>query len=375
MSNLPNKDNRKSSNPVEDQILYLCSRQNFQKKHRQKVMEICRRKDILWDQLFLTAREHGVAPIVFVNLGKCDDQEINIPEEIAAKFKLATVNTIAMVGKRANQLTKIITFFENLSLDIMVIKGAALEILVYDRPWYTTAKDLDLIIKMNPAEFKQSDRWELEDLKRDIPLEYDFMVHHDVTMNGILPIDFQTIWEDASYIDVKGQKLFVMSREDMLITSCINSCRKRYFRLKSLFDIAEIIHKFPDMDWSLLVRKSNDYQCDFIVYTALWTTKEMLGCTIPATVFSDFDIHPMRVQLIQKLICRISSRPISSLNTGIKIFERTVGLFLLLPYVTYRWDQLARRFCYVWRSREAEKTRTERLQSRRVRERKKDPYS
>jgi hypothetical protein len=245
----------------------------------------------------------------------------------------------------------------------MVIKGAALEILVYDQPWYSTAKDLDLIIKMVPGEFKQSDRQELDYLKQDIPLEYDFMVHHDVTMNGILPIDFETIWDDANNSNIKDHKLFLMSQEDMLISSCINSCRKRYFRLKSLFDIAEIINKFSNMNWSMFVRKSNDYQCNYIVYAALWVTKETVGCNIPSAVFSYFDIHPIRVQIIQKLIRQISSHPLSPQNSGIKVLERNVNLKLLLPYLTYRWDQLERKLRYVWRSRESEKIRIERLRS------------
>ena len=351
MANPPNKDKRKPIIRAEDQILYFCARQNFQKEHHQKVLDICRREEIRWDQFFLTAQQHGVAPLVAVNLSKFDEQDIDVPGEIAEKFRLATVNSIAMAGKRTDQLAKIFTFFENLSVDIMAIKGAALEILVYDQSWYTTANDLDLIIKMDPAEFKQSNRWELEDLKRDIPLEYDFIVHHDVTMNGILPIDFHTIWKDACNIQLEGQKLFVMSQEDMLITSCINSCRKRYFRLKALFDIAEIIYKFPDMNWAEFVRKAKDYQCNNIVYTALWVTKETLGCAIPTTVCSDLEINHRRARIIQRLISRISSYPLSSLSSGKRIFQRRVGLSLILPYSTYRWDQLIRKFSYVWSTR------------------------
>ncbi|MFC1996045.1 nucleotidyltransferase family protein [Chloroflexota bacterium] len=355
------RDKQKSYIPAEDQILYLCTRQDFQDQHRQKVQEICHLEDIRWDRIFITAREHGVAPVVSVNLRKCDELDINIPEEIAGKFRLATVHTIAMTGKRTDQLVKISAFFDNRSIDIMIIKGAALEILVYDQPWYTTSKDLDLIIKMDPAEFKQSDRWELEDLKRDIPLEYDFLEHHDVTINGVLPIDFNTIWEDSNQIDVKGQKLFVMSQEDMLITSCINSSRDRYFRLKSLFDIAEIINRFPELDWGELVRKARVYQCSNIVYAALWTTKEILGVAMPATVFSDLDIHYMRAQIIQGLVHRFPSHPISSQSSGIKIFERQVTPSLLLPYATYRLDQLVRKINYLWISRETEKIRSNKL--------------
>jgi hypothetical protein len=347
----PIKEKRKSLIRAEDQILYLCARQNFQKNHIENVLVICRREEIRWDQVFTTAYQHGVAPLVSVNLGKFNGKDLDVPREIADKFRFTTVNSIAMAGKRTDQLAKIYAFFENLSIDIMAIKGAAHEILVYDYPWYTTAGDLDLIIKLDPSEFKQTDRWELEDLKQDIPLEYDFIVHHDVTMNGILPIDFHTIWEDAYNVQFKGQKLYVMSQEDMLITSCINSCRKRYFRLKALFDIAEIISKFPEMNWAQFVRKAKDYQCNNIVYAALWATKETLACGIPASVFADLDINYWRAQIIRRMVNRILAYPLMALSSENRVFRRRAGLSLILPYASYRWDQVIRKFSYVWSTR------------------------
>ena len=179
------------------------------------------------------------------------------------------------------------------------------------------------------------------------------MVHHDVTMNGILPVDFQSIWRDVFRIQYRGQKLFVMSQEDMLITSCINSCRKRYFRLKALFDIAEIIYKFPDLNWAEFVRKAKEYQCNNIVYTAFLVTKETLGCPIPTAVFSDLDINHNREQIIKRLTSRFSANPLVDLSTEKLIFKRRVGLSLMLPYASYSWNQVIKKIGYVWNTRES----------------------
>jgi hypothetical protein len=351
MANPSNNNNPKSIIRAEDQILFLCARQNFLENHHQRVAAISRRGKINWDDLFFAACRHGIAPLVAVNLNKFDDQDIEIPGETAEKFRLTMVDSIAMAGKRTDQLAKIYSLFENLSIDIMAIKGAAHDILVYDQPWYTTANDTDLIIKLDPSEFRQSDKWHLEDLKQDISLEYDFMGHHDVTINGILPIDFDRIWKDARGIQYRDQKLFVMSPEDMLITSCINSCRKRYFRLKALFDIAEVIDKFPDLDWPEFVRKAKDYQCNYIVYTGLMVTKEMLGCSIPKGVFSDLDVNRNRAQIIQGLISRISSYPLIDLSIEYGESNPKPSFSLILPYASYRWDQVVRKIGYIWTTR------------------------
>jgi len=80
-------------------------------------------------------------------------------------------------------------------------------------------------------------------------IECDLPGHHDVDMNGVLPVRFDRIWEAARAVDFHGQEAFVMAPEDLLLSLCINSCRKRYFRLKHLFDIAETVHRL-DLDWN-----------------------------------------------------------------------------------------------------------------------------
>ena len=350
MTNSPNQDKRKPIIRAEDQILYLCARQNFLSTHHQILQDICRREIICWDEIYTASEYHGVTPLVSVNLSKFDEPMLSIPVEIAEKFRLSAIHNIAMTGKRTDQMAKVYAFFENLSIDIMPIKGAAHEILVYEQPWYITANDLDLIIKLDPAKFKETDRWVLEDLKVDIPLEYDFMTHHDVTMNGVLPIDFHMIWGDARGIRYKEQQVYVMSPEDMLIAACINSCRKRYFRLKAMFDIAEITNKFPDMDWTELLRKAKAYQCNNIVYTALWATNGTIGCEAPASVYSDLNVNPFRAQIINRLIERQSSHPLTDPISEKRIFGRRASLSLVLPYASYRWDQTLKKIAYVMSS-------------------------
>jgi hypothetical protein len=85
--------------------------------------------------------------------------------------------------------------------------------------------------------------------------EYDFFEHHDVTMNGVLPVDFQAIWQEAVAVDYRGERTLVMRTEDLLLAVCINACRKRFFRLKSLFDIAEIVDEYQDTFTSPLLRQ------------------------------------------------------------------------------------------------------------------------
>ena len=85
---------------------------------------------------------------------------------------------------------------------------------------------------------------------------------------------------DARSFPFQVNELLLMSTEDMLLSLCINSGRKRFFRLRSLVDIAETVNRGPELDWPMLVDKARAYQCSHIACPALLVTQTALGCDL-----------------------------------------------------------------------------------------------
>ena len=231
----------------------------------------------------------------------------------------------------------------------MLIKGIALDVLVYNYPWFTVQNDIDLILRAKIEEIDVKDRKEIWAFSRGRGFECDYFTHHDIDLLGSLPINFQRIWNDATKIKLRGYDVFVMSPEDMLIAACINSCRKRFFRLKNLCDIAEIIDKYSGLKWDEVIGKSKEYHCNNIVYTALLITKQTLGCEFPEKVFDNLAVIPLRTAIIHYVIRYLNQRmslfslyPFSIENP----LYRKLGLSLILPYATYEWYQLWRKMKY-----------------------------
>ena len=186
-------------------------------------------------------------------------------------------------------------------------------------------------------------------------IEFDYFEHHDVVINGALPIDFQEIWDDTTRTKVGGQDVFLMSPEDLLMSVGINSCRKRFFRLKSLCDIAELINRYPGIKWEELATRARAYNCNNIVYTALRVTKMTLGCKLPPGLLDDLKVNPIRAKVIDRLVRHLSQH--SSLDSlypfsGTQVFGREVNLAVMLPYATYRGYQVGRKvkeIYHAWR--------------------------
>lgn len=339
----------------EDRLLFACTRQNFLDTHRQIVFDVCHRDEINWGVVYSTAKLHGVAPLIGSNLLRCIPLRLGVPPDILDKFKLCRYQNIVRKEHRAERLTQALAYFDRKSIDVMLIKGTALDILVYDQPWYTVPHDVDLILRSRGEEIPNETRIEIMKFLHGSGIEFDYFEHHDVVINGALPIDFRRIWKDATRIEFGGHDVFVMSPEDMLMSVCINSCRKRFFRLKSLCDIAEVINQHPGLQWGELATSARAYDCNNIIYTALRVTKMTLGCNLPPGLLDDLKVNPIRAKVIDRLVRHLSQH--SSLDSlypfsGTRVFGREVNLAVMLPYATYRGYQVGRKMkeiYHAWR--------------------------
>lgn len=305
---------------AEDRVLFLAARQDFHEEHRVAVEEL---SPVDWKEVAAVAESHGVAPIVGVNL-KLERLEAAFFENVLIKVQ------------EAERLAQGIGRLREAGYQVMLLKGTALDLLVYREPWVTTSKDADLLLR--PERPLSADEKAVRRSLYRSGIECDVPGHHDLDMNGVLPVRYDRIWEAARRVDWHGQEAFVMADEDLLISLCVNSCRKRFFRLKHLFDIAESTRRL-DFDWDRLATRAREDRCEGIVYTALHVTRETLGCEVPEGALEALGLPRPRTLLIRRLVDRWLRRGSLSLPP-----------LPWLPYASYRPRQALRslRFALTW---------------------------
>lgn len=324
----------------EDRLLFACARQDFNPKYQQVVRELSRNHTLSWELVFSKAERHGLASLAYVNL--CQRSQLDIPQHIVDRYRLYMMRNTVHKEQRAQKLCAVLDYLSSLEIEAMLIKGGALDVLVYDHATFSTLNDIDLVLRRRREDFTVP---EMDKLMHDLHgtgIEYDFYDHHDMTINGALPVDFDLIWQDAVGINYRDQDVWVMSAEDMLISLCINSCRKRYFRLKSLMDIAETTHKMKGLCWEIVVEKASRYDCSNIVYAALLVANRTLECSLPEGALESLQVSPMRVAVINSLLnyaLRYSTLPLAPIS-GTSVGGRQLHASLLLPYATYRLYQI-----------------------------------
>jgi hypothetical protein len=348
--------NLKNLSP-EEELLFTCTRQSLLSCHRARLAQIAKQHRIHWDVVYTTALMHGVAPLVYANLLQCPAIAEQMPADCCTKFARCTRSNKLLKPLFRQRARSILEFFARRSLKVMLIKGAALDVSVYRQPWYTLSADIDLMVQCRQKDFPAADRQGVHQLvegrsalERRIDVEFEWFGHHDVSMNGLLRVSFDEIWAEARPVQFLDQVAFLMSPEHMLLSACINGCRKRFFRLKGLCDISEIIMAH-EINWDLFTRTARRWGCEIIAYTALLIVGMTLGTSVPESVLASLEVSPLRRQLIHFLSQRMSFSSLAALQGSWHFLNRQLGVGLLLPYTVYRWRQLYDKWNIVWRSR------------------------
>jgi hypothetical protein len=339
----------------EDRILCLFTRQKFTPDHIQQAAELCRQRPPDWGYILETAEKGGVAPLVYVNLSRSLSAGVEAPPETIARFKRAYVQNILVKKDTAGILNLALGLLGQKNLEVMLVKGAAHSLVVYDQPWYTVSGDVDLVIGTPQGRVSAGDRAQIDHFfkqynddaaRHRVSFEYDYGVHHDFTMNDVVAVDSNLVWDEAHKVHCGDFEVRVMRPEDMLIAACINSCRKRYFRLKSMCDIATILEKYPQLDWELLADRARDWSCRGIVYTAVQVTRAVLGCSLPAGSLESLKVSPLRAALIRFLMkTMLKQGSIKSLSerSSAGLGERKLSWGLLLTYASYTRRQVSQK--------------------------------
>jgi hypothetical protein len=335
----------------EDRLLLLCARRRFTDAHRTAAIQVCTAAPLRWERIYAASVNQGIAPLVYSNLVRCSMAELGIPPGVVTKFRVLVGRNLVTQQILANQLIRTLDVLSGLSIDAMLIKGAALDYLLDSQRALTISKDIDLVLRIRPDEVTKSIRKDLAAACAGYPIEYDFFDHHDVTLNGALPVDFERIWRDADSIRLGDKSVRVMCPEDFLIVSCINACRKRYVRLKALVDAVEILEAYPALDWDSVARRARSDQCAAIVYATLFILDLLQATRVPEAAFKLPLAGRMRAASIRLLLHHLPAWSWTVPASGLHVFNRSLDVSLVLPYVTYRWDQVLRKLGFIWHSR------------------------
>jgi hypothetical protein len=334
--------------PPINQLAYLLTRQQLTPITSAALCDLATGRAIAWDELSNVVTSHGVAPLVWRNLQAIGLADLAVPEAVRAHLQAQTYRNIAVKAGVQAKLVAICAFCDAHAVDVLLLKGAALDQLVYTQPWFVV-HDVDLLLRFRPHVREADQAAHKAAIDRyfwTFPgFEYEFETHHDLTMNGLLAIDWAAIWGAAQPIALGGQRAWVMDWEDLLLVACINAARKRFFHLKSLLAIATMIEQQLALRWDAVAVKACQQEIAALVYSALLVAQLTLDVAVPPTLARQLHLSRWRVAVLRRIVRALLRLPLPLLSSAAD-GARTLDLFLLLPSAAYTPRQLARK---AWR--------------------------
>lgn len=209
-----------------------------------------------------------------------------------------------------DELIKILKLLNKENIEIILLKGAALAVAVYQDIGLRSMSDIDLLIKkddlykviniLRQANYAPVTK---ENVSNEWNYEYSMNIHFfkqiepriefDLHWNLIrppmfFPIKEENIWEKAKEIKIGDEKTLILSNEDMILHLCSHYSFHHTFNfgLRSLCDIAETIRmNGAEINWHNLLTCAIEYKLEHCLYGALSLTKNNTSVKIPSDFF------------------------------------------------------------------------------------------
>lgn len=313
-------------------MLFACLRHDFDDGAR-AALAAHARAELPWGEVLRIAVRHQVAPLVLHALGKAGVLGV-VPEVVRAHLHREMLGNLSAKAAQRAALVEAARELAGEGLDVMPIKGTSLDLRLPDSA-LTVSGDVDLLVRQDWGEASPRAHARVSALNAGKPVvDVDFARHPDLVLNGVLPVDFAAIWRDARPTTIDGVAMHRMSATHDFVCACINSVRKRCFRLKSLYEIAELLRGDHGIDPATAATTARAWRCAGIVWVAVRASAAAAGAPLPAVLLDGLGLGVARARALDALVARMSFTRLAALHGGIALGGKRIGRGLLLPYAS-----------------------------------------
>ena len=262
--------------------------------------------DAEWEDWLTAVAQHGMSALVYTWLLNAPADH-RPPLSIMAELRAIYVDYIALAERRHQQLTDLITNFEQADIYPIVLKGAALAHWLYDSPEFRPSSDIDLLVEPEQCELAAS---LLQGLGYAFFMREFRSYRHAEGFhapNGKLSVDLHKAL--STFVQVNNsldlQPIFVnrmqtgdinvLNKPDSLLMACMHliHSNRQNVTLIWLYDIHLLTEHFQDSgQWQSVVASSVQWQTRYALAQALKLTRQFFGTDYPQMVH-DFTRYPL----------------------------------------------------------------------------------
>ena len=220
------------------------------------------------------------------------------------------------------RLAPIVRAFRDRGVDTLLLKGAALNLTLYDHPGLRAMGDADVMVRPEHVPQAQAVLAELrcrkgrDQVREDFFPKYYYEIEYTTEQPWPLRIDLHArllrplryvrtvpdaaIWHDAQPTRLEGSEVLIPSPENMLVHLASHAAGHGGRPLRWLYDIKRFIDlEQVSIDWDAVISRAHDWRLSLPVRVGLQRVEETFGPTIPSEAMEA--LHRARVSVADRL--------------------------------------------------------------------------
>lgn len=293
------------------ELVIQISKTTLGKRERSAIAALARGthdRQIDWQEVLRLAEWYQVVGFLASHLSK-PDFPVETPREIRdAAYRLAEENRVRYLFFIEPELDRILATLNREGIQVIALKGAALNRLVYRDLGLRPIGDVDLLIQEQHLSRARALFDELgysqntpssEDLDKRDSYHYcprllspdgsvEIELHrHLVRRSSPLYFEVHDLWRQAREKGIGNQNVWILGPVDLISHLCLKFFLDRglrqhsYAALRQLADIDETLTFYAEeLDWSVLVRQAQARSHAAPIFCALYTARKLLGSRI-----------------------------------------------------------------------------------------------
>ena len=255
-----------------------------------------------WQAVARLARVHRLEPRL--HRATTGEQDLpGIPAPLREDWRREYFTSLSAAVALLDQRDRAVGALAARGVRPLVVKGAALGGVLYPDPAVRPMGDIDLLLPRGTLARLP----DLPELLQEVGVDASrFEIeeeHHDLTMDGILPIDLEAIWQAAVPASFAPGAAQVPCREDQLLLTAVSCCRNSFWNLVLVLDAAEMLRQHGDrLDLDRLVTRARAWRIEWALDTLLALAAALFGEEAPAALRSRLEPPAFRRRMLGNLL-------------------------------------------------------------------------
>ena len=287
--------------PVELALLLLTIRSNLDSEDRPELERLLALPPD-WDKVMQLAQRHRVSPLLYEGLRR--SAWSRVPAPVQALLKSQYTGNLKRNFRLAHHAARLIEDFAASGIRVIPYKGVFMADAVYGHLSSRLVNDIDLLIGPEDAGranellqmrgFAPVEKLDQEQVYRHSGLEIEIDLHWQITpLYFSFDYDFEVLWSRSTAAELGGVAYRSLTSEDLLLMLCIQVAkdswerRQRLEQLQKVCDIANVIGRAHDLDWSAIRRRASEQGLSRALHFALSLAVELLGVQLPEAVAAE----------------------------------------------------------------------------------------